>query len=76
MRLKNFTTVGALLLVLGFSGCQEDPEVAQQSDIPQQTLDKIYQMGFGTKEVQRVDDGYLVEGDIFLSESTLNEPQP
>jgi len=73
MRLKNFTTIGALLLVLGFSGCQEDPEVAQQSDIPQQTLDKIYQMGFGTKEVQRVDDGYLVEGDIFLSESTLNE---
>lgn len=73
MRLKNFTTVGALLLVLGFSGCQEDPEVAQPSNISQQTLDKIYQMGFGTKEVQRVDDGYLVEGDIFLSESTLND---
>lgn len=73
MRFKNITTLGALFLVLGFSGCQENPEVAQQSDISKETLDKIYQMGFGTKEVQRVDNGYLVEGDIFLTEASLND---
>ena len=75
MRLKNITTLGVLLLVLGLGSCQEEPEVAQQTDISTETLEKIYQMGFGTKDVQRVDNGYLVEGDIFLSESTLNDKQ-
>lgn len=73
MKLRNTTTVAALLLVLGLGSCQQEPEVAQKTDIPQATLDKIYEMGFGTKDVQRVDNGYLVEGDIFLSEASLNE---
>ncbi len=73
MKLKNLTRVGVMVLTLGFSSCQEDPEVVQQNDISKETLDKIYQMGFGIKDVQRVDNGYLVEGDIYLSESTLNE---
>ncbi len=73
MKLRNTTTVAALLLVLGLGSCQQEPEVAQKTDIPQATLDKIYDMGFGTKDVQRVDNGYLVEGDIFLSEASLNE---
>ncbi|QMU26726.1 M57 family metalloprotease [Adhaeribacter radiodurans] len=73
MKLRNSITIGTLMLVLGFSGCQQDPELAQKTDIPQATLDKIYQMGFGTNDVQQVDNGYLVEGDIFLSESVLND---
>ncbi|RDC61815.1 M57 family metalloprotease [Adhaeribacter pallidiroseus] len=73
MKLKNLTKWGVMVVALAFSGCQEDQEVVQQSDIAKETLDKIYQMGFGTKEVQRVDNGYLVEGDIFLTEAALND---
>lgn len=73
MKLKNSTIIAAFLLVLGLSSCQQEPEIVQTNDISKETLDKIYQLGFGTKDVQRLDNGYLVEGDIFLSESTLND---
>ncbi len=36
------------------------------------TLAKISNMGFNTQNVQRVEGGYLVEGDIILSDSDLN----
>ena len=36
------------------------------------TLAKISAMGFNTDNVQRIDEGYLVEGDIVLSDSDLN----
>jgi hypothetical protein len=49
----------------------ETTEVSK-NQIPQSELDKIYQLGFGTGDVQRVEDGYLVEGDILLTPAMLN----
>lgn len=46
-------------------------ENVSKNEIPQSDLDKIFEMGFGTSNVQRIEEGYLVEGDIVLTHEIL-----
>lgn len=65
----------ALLFVMSLTiiSCKKNAkETTQQEEISQETLTKIYNHGFGTSDVQRTEDGYLVEGDIILTEEFLN----
>ena len=64
----------AFLLIAGFAitSCKKDAAAPQEEPIADETLTKIHSHGFGTSNVQRVEDGYLVEGDILLSEEFLN----
>lgn len=56
-----------------FVACKKDAKTLPQSEeISQATLNKIKDLGFGTSNVRKVDDGYLVEGDIVLSDELLN----
>jgi hypothetical protein len=41
-------------------------------EIPQSDLDKISQLGFGTGNVQRIEEGYLVEDDIVITHELMN----
>ncbi len=72
MRITNFTKIIALLLVIGLGSCQQEEALERTNEISLDTLDKIHQMGFGTRDVQRVENGYLVEGDIVLTDNQLN----
>ncbi|MGE0770478.1 MAG: M57 family metalloprotease [Cyclobacteriaceae bacterium] len=67
--LKKYLSLVAIAGVMVMLSCQTDPMVAEE--IPQSDLDKISALGFGTKDVQRTDGGYLVEGDIILSSKDL-----
>ena len=62
-----------LLLTAGvvIISCKKEVTIAEE-EISQETLTKIYNHGFGTSDVQRVEEGYLVEGDIILTEEFLN----
>lgn len=65
----------AFLLIAGFTitSCKKEvKDEAASEEISQETLTKIYNHGFGTTNVQRVEEGYLVEGDIILTEEYLN----
>jgi hypothetical protein len=64
----------AFLLIVGFAitSCKKEVKQTAQDEISQETLTKIYDHGFGTSNVQRVEEGYLVEGDIILTEDYLN----
>lgn len=65
----------AFLLIAGFAitSCKKEvKDDVVQEEISQETLAKIYNHGFGTSNVQRVDEGYLVEGDIILTEEFLS----
>jgi hypothetical protein len=64
----------AFLVIAGFAitSCKKEVKEAVQDEISQETLAKIANHGFGTSNVQRDDDGYLVEGDIILTEEFLN----
>src|SRR6188508_2245940 len=64
----------ALLLIAGFAitSCKKEAKDPAQDQISQETLAKINDHGFGTSDVQKVEEGYLVEGDIILTEEFLN----
>jgi hypothetical protein len=52
--------------------CKKDAKApATQDQVSQETLTQIQNMGFYAKGVQKVDEGYLVEGDIVLTPSDL-----
>lgn len=43
-----------------------------QDVVSQEAIAKITALGFSTENVQKVDEGYLVEGDIILTNENLN----
>jgi Dual-action HEIGH metallo-peptidase len=69
---KTLFSLAAVLSMVVFVSCQKDLDLKKQDLISQETLSKIHQLGFGTKNVQKIEEGYLVEGDIVLTEAMLN----
>ena len=70
---KMFRPLAYLFIAaIAITSCKKEAKQAAQEEISQETLTKIYNHGFGTTDVQRVDEGYLVEGDIILTEDYLN----
>jgi hypothetical protein len=65
----------ALIAAVSLTSCNKETntETTQEVAVSQETQSKIKSLGFGTATVQRHEGGYLVEGDIFLSEASLNE---
>jgi hypothetical protein len=51
--------------------CKKDAKTTDAVD--QATLSQIAHLGFSTTNVQKIDEGYLVEGDIILTENNLKE---
>ena len=64
----------AFLLIAGFAitSCKKEAKDPVQEQISEETMTKISNHGFGTSDVQKVEEGYLVEGDIILTEEFLN----
>jgi predicted Zn-dependent protease len=63
----------AAIAIFVISSCSKDKQTQVMDEIPQETIAKIAQLGYGTSSVQRIDEGYLVEGDIILTAKNLNE---
>jgi len=65
-----------LLMVLSLSviaiSCKRENIVAND-EVSSAVLAKIAAQGFSTENVHKVNNGYLVEGDIFLTDQNLNE---
>ncbi len=64
----------ALLLTAGiaFTSCSKEVKNPESNEISEDVLTKIQQHGFGISNVQKHEDGYLVEGDIILDDEYLN----
>lgn len=63
----------ACFAVFTFVACKKEAgTVIPAEEIPQSTLAKIKTLGFSTTKVLKVDEGYLVEGDIVLTEELIN----
>lgn len=69
---KRLLLFSALAVTLGFTSCQSEEEVTTDDQVSEQALKQIAELGFSNHNVMRVDGGYLVEGDILLSENDLN----
>ena len=57
---------------VALAACKKDAAVQQDRTISDKTLEQIYQLGFSNKNVVADEDGYVVEGDIRLTEQDLN----
>jgi hypothetical protein len=63
----------AALSILAVS-CKKDAKAPAQDDsISNDVLAKIYNLGYGTKDVKIHPEGYLVEGDIVLTKEQLDQ---
>jgi hypothetical protein len=63
-----------VVLLLNLVSCKKQINGAE--DVSQSVKNKILALGFSTENIHRLDDGYLVEDDIVLSESELDlKPQ-
>src|SRR5688572_21041065 len=64
--------VFAVLSVMAVS-CKKDAKAPEDANaISDDVLAKIYNLGYGTKNVQLHPEGYLVEGDIVLTKEELD----
>jgi hypothetical protein len=71
MKVNRLLLVGAFVAAFGFTSCQQDEEITTQDTVSESALSRISELGFYNKNVEKVEGGYVVEGDIFLSESDL-----
>ncbi len=62
---------GITLTTTLFISCQEDQGAAADKQISKAVLDRIWELGFSNENVQKIEEGYLVEGDIVLTEENL-----
>lgn len=61
------------IAAVSFIGCKKNATTASDDQaVSEQTLAQIKGLGFSTQNVQKVDEGYLVEGDIVLTPELLN----
>ncbi len=70
MKLNSQILLAFLCLSLLSVSCKRET-VFTKDDISQDVLQKITAQGFSTENVRKVDNGYLVEGDIVLTEQNL-----
>ncbi|MEJ8804444.1 M57 family metalloprotease [Pontibacter sp. H249] len=68
---KKLLLFSAVVATLGFSSCQQEEEISNKEEASQEVLTQIKTLGFNNQNVQKVEGGYVVEGDIFLSQDDL-----
>lgn len=73
--IKSFNLAAqAMVLVLLFSSCSNKTGLTPASGkVPSEIAAKVWKLGFDTSSIVKQDDGYLVEGDIFISGKDLGK---
>ena len=72
MRILTKLSSAIMMATLLFTfACQQRNEVANPNEIPQTVLNQIKALGFTNTGVFATEGGYIVEGDIFLSNEAL-----
>ncbi len=70
-QLNSYLAIALFAVVLLASCAKDNKEVAQQV-VSQEVLQKIAHLGFSTSDVQVIEEGFLVEGDIILTSSDMD----
>ncbi|MFL5808312.1 MAG: M57 family metalloprotease [Flavisolibacter sp.] len=66
---RPFAAVCAIAVMM--TACKKNTKDSAPDEISQSTLSQIQALGFSSEGVKKLSDGYLVEGDIKLSENEL-----
>jgi len=65
----------ASAVAIVFASCKKDVKDAPE-EISQDVISQVRSLGFSTNDIQKVDEGYLVEGDIILTPEDLSSAAP
>ena len=73
--MKHFMKQLAAIMIVSLViiSCKKEANQIAADSISKEAMTKIANLGFNTSNAQLTEGGYLVEGDIFLSEASLNE---
>ncbi len=76
MKFRFLTLAALALLFAGLNSCSKnDPvAIAVEQGLSADLKAKITNLGFGAEDAYATEGGYIVEGDIFLSDEDLNKP--
>jgi len=69
---KISTFMIAAILAVTFTACKKDVKEANEDQISESTLAQIKALGFNEQGAQKTPEGYLVEGDILLTDAELS----
>lgn len=73
--MKRITQLTFAVIVVLLAACQSQDSIGIKNEVPEDVLINLRQAGFDT-ELQapiRFEDGYLVEGDIYLTEAQIEQ---
>lgn len=72
--MRKLMQFAALLLIgsLAFTSCKKEVK-SETDEISSETMAKIRDLGFSTSNVQVIEEGFLVEGDIIITPEMLNQ---
>ena len=71
MKLLLQLSIAIIAITLLSTSCKKE-NAASVNEVPQDVLNKIVTKGFSIEDVRKVNNGYLVEGDIVLTDENLN----
>lgn len=75
MKLRSISFAALALTVLGLNSCtKNDPTTTVEQGVSSDIKAKISTLGFDPIDAVASDNGYIVEGDIFLTDEDLNRP--
>ena len=75
-RLNSLLVVAVVSSGMFFSCGNENENIAPGHDVPEEVMSKLTQLGFNLDGLSRFEDGYLVENDIYLTDSDLERMAP
>lgn len=71
-KIIQFKALPVIVSIVLLASCKKNSQESAAEPISDNVLAKIEKLGFSTENVQLHSQGYLVEGDIVLSEADLN----
>ena len=71
MKLLLQSSIAIIAITLLSTSCKKE-NAASVNEVSQDVLNKIATKGFSIEDVRKVNNGYLVEGDIVLTDENLN----
>ena len=71
MRIANFSMAALFGAACLLSSCSDSADTISTNNVPDDIKQQVLAAGFSTEGISRIDDGFLIENDIYLTASDL-----
>lgn len=71
MKKTLWLVAGTLFLAGFFTACEQDNAVSSDNLVSKEVIAKIQALGYSIEDIEKIEEGYLVEHDIILTDADL-----